>query len=116
MLADVIESIAGAILVDSGFDKDAVWESIRPLLEPLVTPDTIKYHPKRELEEICKRKYSDPQYIVKYHDGVVSITIEVQVDRIRYSETRTGSNKDDAEKFAAKAILNKLKASVPGTV
>ncbi|PNX89241.1 endoribonuclease dicer-like protein, partial [Trifolium pratense] len=33
------ESLAGAILVDSGYNKEVVWQSIRPLLEPLVTPD-----------------------------------------------------------------------------
>ncbi|MCD7462893.1 Dicer-like protein 2 [Datura stramonium] len=38
VLGDFIESLSGAIFVDSGFDKDTTFQSIRPLLEPLVTP------------------------------------------------------------------------------
>ncbi|XXG49554.1 hypothetical protein AAC387_Pa02g3712 [Persea americana] len=111
VLADIIESIAGAILIDSGFDKAAVWESIRPLLEPMVTPGTIKYQPVRELEEIYRKKSNKkPEYIVKDHDGVVSVTAEVRVDGTTFSETRTDPNKEAAEKLAAKAVLVKLKA------
>ncbi|RWR74360.1 endoribonuclease Dicer 2 isoform X1 [Cinnamomum micranthum f. kanehirae] len=114
VLGDVIESIAGAILVDSGYDKAAVWESIRPLLEPMVTPDTIKYQPVRELEEISRKKSNkNPEYIARHHDGVVSITAEVIVDGITFSETKTGRNKKATRKLAAKAVLNQLKSSVP---
>ena len=114
MLGDVIESIAGAILVDSGYDKTAVWESIRPLLEPMVTPDTIKYQPVRELEEISRKKSNkNPEYIARHHDGVVSITAEVMVDGITFSETKTGRNKKATRKLAAKAVLNQLKSNVP---
>ncbi|PHU17758.1 Beta-D-glucosyl crocetin beta-1,6-glucosyltransferase [Capsicum chinense] len=45
VLGDIIESIGGAIFVDSGFDKDTTFKCIRPLLEPLVTPQTVKLHP-----------------------------------------------------------------------
>lgn len=113
VLGDIIESIAGAILVDSGYDKDAVWDSIRPLLEPMVTPDTIKYQPVRELEDICRKKSYEAKYIVTRHDGVVSTTAEVQVNGISYRKTMTGRNKKATRKLAAKALLEQLKESVP---
>lgn len=116
VLGDVIESIAGAILVDSGFNKEIVWKSLRPLLEPLVTPETIKYQPVRELQELCaKKSYEKPKYEKpKYQDGIVSITAEVTADGLLYSETRSGPNKETVKKLAAKAVLESLKASIPG--
>lgn len=56
VLADVIESIAGAIFVDSGYKKEVVFQSIKPLLEPLVTPETARRHPISELHELCQKK------------------------------------------------------------
>ncbi|KAL7160767.1 hypothetical protein ACSBR2_041423 [Camellia fascicularis] len=38
VLGDTIESLAGAILVDSRYNKEVVLQSIRPLLEPMITP------------------------------------------------------------------------------
>lgn len=40
VLGDVIESLAGAIFIDSECNTEIVFKSIRPLLEPLVTPET----------------------------------------------------------------------------
>ncbi|XP_018499676.2 endoribonuclease Dicer homolog 2 [Pyrus x bretschneideri] len=38
VLADIVEALAGAIYIDSGYNKKIVFQSIRPLLEPLVSP------------------------------------------------------------------------------
>ncbi|CAL5403561.1 unnamed protein product [Camellia sinensis] len=40
VLGDIIESLAEAILVDSGYNKEVVLQSIRPLLEPMIIPKT----------------------------------------------------------------------------
>ncbi|XP_058102614.1 endoribonuclease Dicer homolog 2 [Magnolia sinica] len=114
VLGDVIESIAGAILIDSGFNKDAVWKSIRPLLEPLVTLETLKYEPVRELEDLCARKSYEKQFVKTFQNGIASITVEVKADGVTYTETRTAANKKLAKKSAAKAVLGSLKASIPG--
>ncbi|KAK8466581.1 hypothetical protein PHAVU_008G129200 [Phaseolus vulgaris] len=46
--------ISNAALCKFGrHNKEVVWQSIRPLLEPLVTPETLKLHPIRELNELC---------------------------------------------------------------
>ncbi|KAG5629183.1 hypothetical protein H5410_000900, partial [Solanum commersonii] len=39
------------------FDKDTnTFLNIRPFLEPLITPQTIKLQPIRELSELCAQK------------------------------------------------------------
>ncbi|KAL5998516.1 hypothetical protein ACLOJK_009459 [Asimina triloba] len=114
VLGDVIESIAGAILIDSGFDKDIVWESIRPLLEPLVTPATIKYHPVKELEYLCTKRSYKMKFYRTIVDGIASVTAEVNANGVTYRETKTADNKRDAKKSAAKSVLELLKANIPG--
>ncbi|KAF3613665.1 hypothetical protein FXO38_32494 [Capsicum annuum] len=42
VLVDIIESLGGAIFVDSGLNKDTTFKCIRPRLEPSVIPQTIK--------------------------------------------------------------------------
>jgi endoribonuclease Dicer len=56
VLGDLVESIAGAVLVDTCFDLDKVWAVMKPLLEPIVTPATLDLHPVTDLEELCARQ------------------------------------------------------------
>ncbi|MQL91413.1 hypothetical protein Taro_024009 [Colocasia esculenta] len=109
VLGDVIESIAGAIFLDSGFNKEAVWKSIRPLLEPLVTPETVEYHPVRELEELCSRKSYPKKFSKVCEDGIASITVEVEAGGETITMTRTAVNKKTAKKLAARAVLDALR-------
>ncbi|KAG5574722.1 hypothetical protein H5410_054856 [Solanum commersonii] len=110
VLADVIESLAGAIFVDSGFNKDTTFQSIRPLLEPLITPQTLKLHPARELSELCAQKgYIKKKNVVFRENGVVYITVEVEADGAIHKETHSGRNKKMAKKVASKKVLKSLK-------
>ncbi|KAG9458819.1 hypothetical protein H6P81_003327 [Aristolochia fimbriata] len=52
-LADLVESIAGAVLIDSRVDLEAVWKVFKPLLLPIVTPESLELPPFRELDELC---------------------------------------------------------------
>ncbi|XP_045805840.1 endoribonuclease Dicer homolog 2-like [Trifolium pratense] len=110
VLGDIIESLAGAILVDSGYNKEIVWQSIRPLLEPLVTPDTLTVHPIRELTELCpKMKYTMDKTLSR-NDGVTSCKIEVIVDGVVHQHEYKGStNKKTATRLACKGVLNSLR-------
>ncbi|KAK7397423.1 hypothetical protein VNO78_18594 [Psophocarpus tetragonolobus] len=113
VVADVIESIAGAIFVDSGCKKEVVWESIRPLLEPLVTPETARRHPISELQQVCDQndyKMKKKPYVRV--NGETSVTIEVLKAApipYTYTATATASNKDTAHKMAAKQLLKQIK-------
>ena len=64
VLSDIMESLAGAILVDSGYNKEIVFQSIRPLLEPMITPETMKLNPVKELIELCQKYHYDMKMAV----------------------------------------------------
>lgn len=109
VLGDVIESLAGAIYLDSGCNKDTVWRCIRPMLEPIVSPETMEYNPIRELRELCDRKSYTCYYKTTVQNGVSYVVAEVQAGGVMYSEKETGPNKKTAKKLAARAVLKHLK-------
>ncbi|KAG5600285.1 hypothetical protein H5410_031655 [Solanum commersonii] len=110
VLGDVIESLGGAIFVDSGFNKDTTFQSIRPLLEPLVTPQTVKLQPVRELSELCDQKgYIKKKDVVSHENGVAYITVEVEANGVIHKGTCSGRDKIMAKKMASKNVLKSLK-------
>ncbi|XP_049381530.1 endoribonuclease Dicer homolog 2-like [Solanum stenotomum] len=110
VLGDVIESLGGAIFVDSGFDKDTTFQCIRPLLEPLVTPQTLKPHPVRELTELCDQKgYIKKKDVVCRENGIAYITVEVEANGVIHKNTCSGRDKLMARKVASKNVLKSLK-------
>ncbi|KAL9238125.1 hypothetical protein vseg_012595 [Gypsophila vaccaria] len=52
-LGDLVESIAGAILIDTRLQIEEVWRVFLPLLSPIVTPRNLELPPFRELNELC---------------------------------------------------------------
>ncbi|GLT72572.1 hypothetical protein SLA2020_444960 [Shorea laevis] len=114
VLGDVVESLAGAILVDSGYNREIVFQSIRPLLEPLITPETLIFHPAMELTELCqKRQYHMKEPIIKScNECMTSITIEVEANGISFKHTATAANKRTAKMIASKVVLKSLKEQI----
>jgi endoribonuclease Dicer len=111
VLGDVIESIAGAIYIDSKHNKEAVWRSMKQLLEPLATPQTVEHDPVKELQELCDRKSYSVSYTETHENGVSSVVAEVQAAGITYSATRTGLGRFVSKKLAAKDVLKDLKSA-----
>ncbi|GFP90070.1 endoribonuclease dicer homolog 2 [Phtheirospermum japonicum] len=110
VLGDIVESLAGAIFVDSGYDKEIVFRSLKPLLEPLITPETLRIHPVRELTELCQREhYKLEKLVVVRRDGLAFATVEVEARGVVYKETRSEADKKIAKKLAYKAVLECLK-------
>ncbi|GJW07505.1 endoribonuclease Dicer homolog 2-like protein [Tanacetum coccineum] len=115
LLGDVIESLAGAILIDSGYNKEQVFASIMPLLEPLVTPETLKLHPVKELHDLVqKNHYEMRKHTKRSEDGTISFTIEVEAQGIIYKETCQTQDKKMAERLASKSVLKLIKVKLPG--
>lgn len=113
VLGDIIESLAGAILVDSNYDKERVFQSIRPLLEPLVTPETVRLHPVRELSELCqKERFILGKPIVSREDGVSSVTIQVEAEGVVYCHTTREADKKTAKRLASMEVLKSLKENI----
>jgi endoribonuclease Dicer len=114
VLGDVIESLAGAILVDSGYNKEIVFESMRPLLEPLITPETVTPHPVKELNELCQaRHYNLKEPTKTRNKGMALVTIEVEANGISFKHTATAADKKTAKKIASKEVLKSLKEQIP---
>ncbi|CAL0309193.1 unnamed protein product [Lupinus luteus] len=112
VLGDIIESLAGAILVDSGYNKEVVWQSIRPLLEPLITPETLKLHPVRELSELCQREGYTQSITFSRKDGVICARVEVDANGVMHQYEYSGCvNKPTAKKLACKEILKSLQST-----
>ncbi|KAK9292700.1 hypothetical protein L1049_020679 [Liquidambar formosana] len=115
VLGDVIESLAGAILVDSGYNKEVVFKSIKPLLEPMITPETVRLHPVRELNELCQKEdYNLKKSLVSCTNGVASLTVEVEAKGTIHKHTCSAANKKTAKKVASRKVLESLKEAFPG--
>lgn len=113
MLGDVIESLAGAIFVDSGYNKETVFQSMKPLLEPLVTLETLRIHPKRELNQLCqKENYTLKKTDNSRENGRAHATVEVEAGGAVHKETRSAADRKLAERLACKAMLKTLKETM----
>ncbi|KAK7246161.1 hypothetical protein RIF29_41021 [Crotalaria pallida] len=113
VLGDIIESLAGAILVDSDYNKEVVWKSIRPLLEPLITPETLKLHPVRELTELCQREGYSHNMTVSNNEGVICARIEVDANGVIHHYEYNGKvEKKTAKKLACKEALKSLQKTL----
>ncbi|XP_071713455.1 endoribonuclease Dicer homolog 2-like [Rutidosis leptorrhynchoides] len=115
VLADVIESLAGAILVDSGYDKELVFKKIMPLLGPLVTPETLKLHPVKELHDLTqKHHYNLKKSHKRTEDGTICFTVEVEAEGHVLKESCMARDKKMGERLASRSVLNLLKEKMAG--
>lgn len=112
VLGDVIKSLAGAIHVDSGYDKEVVFASIRPLLGCMITLETVKLHPVRELTELCQKAQYELRETKGFEKGEAYFTVEVTAKEMSFAHTAKASNKKMAKKLAYKEVLNLLKKSL----
>ncbi|XWS76792.1 hypothetical protein CRYUN_Cryun01aG0208300 [Craigia yunnanensis] len=106
VLGDIVESIAGAIFLDSGRDTAVVWRVFQPLLHPIVTPETLPMHPVRELQERCQQQAESLEYKANRIDNLA--TVEVFIDGIQVGVAQNPQKKM-AQKLAARNALAVLK-------
>ncbi|CAJ0909439.1 5354_t:CDS:2 [Entrophospora sp. SA101] len=115
VMSDVIESMLGAIFVDSMFDPKApqklfdLW--IKPVLSKHVTPDTLKVHPVKQLTEIIQ-KHGCAQFLLR-NIMTENTEMESQQCTIFVHDTVVGhassmSNIQAARKLAAQVVLEKI--------
>lgn len=106
VLGDIIESIAGAIFLDSERDTAVVWKVFQPLLHPMVTPETLPMHPVRELQERCQQQAQGLEYKATRNGNLA--TVEVFIDGVQVSVAQNPQKKM-AQKLAARNALAALK-------
>lgn len=116
-LADVLESVIGAVYVDGGFK--AADKMIRKLIMPELdanTDNVWEHNPKGKLQEIAQRVWHcSPHYHSVGEKGPSHarvFTVEVLLDGVPMGRGR-GSSKREAETSAAIAAIEKL-AERPG--
>ncbi|XP_073146735.1 endoribonuclease Dicer homolog 3 [Henckelia pumila] len=109
-LGDLVESIVGAILIDSKLDLDEVWKAVEPLLSPIVTPEKLELPPSRELIELCdslgyfvKEKYTPI-------GDAVHAELTLQLESVLLNGQGSGPNRKAAKGMAALCLLKKLEA------
>jgi endoribonuclease Dicer len=110
VLGDIVESIAGAILIDAKLDLDVVWSVFRPLLSPIVTPVNLELPPFRELLEWCGKN----GYFLKTNFTIgekIVATLDVQLKEKRLVRRSCGKSKKDAKADAASKLLKDLEVS-----
>ncbi|TVU36101.1 hypothetical protein EJB05_18017 [Eragrostis curvula] len=108
VLGDIVESIAGAILIDSKLNLDVVWRVFEPLLSPIVTPESLELPPLRELREWCdKNGYFVGIKCENRGDSVVA-TIDLTLKDMLFVRQGIGKRKIDARAHAASLLLKDL--------
>lgn len=104
-----MESIAGAVLIDSKLSLDDVWKVFKPILSPIVTPDKLDLPPSRELTELCDSLgYFIKESFTKEGD-VVHAELKLQLKDALLDGRGSGPNNKAAKGMAALQLLEELK-------
>jgi ribonuclease-3 len=110
ILADVCESVIGAVCRDGGYDE--ARKLIRKFWKVYISTEAIaKRDAKTRLQEWLQARHkATPKYVVTERTGPAHepfFTIEVRVNDMA-SEIGTGRSKREAEQDAAAKLLNRL--------
>ncbi|KAK2391994.1 dicer [Trifolium repens] len=109
-LGDLVESIAGAILIDTKLDLDVVWKVFNPLLSPIVTPDKLELPPLRELNQLCDSLgYFVKVKVSREKKGTMEhVVLSVQLPDAKLVRDGMGLTKKSAKGEAAFCLLKDL--------
>lgn len=110
MLSDIVESLIGAIYLDSNFNQEVVWRVFRNLADPLISLETLGKHPVSELLEFCQKTRRGLQFVKDGWDK--HLKVDVLVDGELLGTATYAQKKEIAQNRAAKAALDKLKETL----
>ncbi|CAK9321823.1 unnamed protein product [Citrullus colocynthis] len=107
VLADIVESVAGAVYVDVNFDLQRLWVIIRGLLEPIYTLEDLQVEPQpvTVLFEVCQKNGKQVD-IKNWKNGSTNVA-NVYVDG-SFVASGTSMQKEIARLNAAREALIKL--------
>ncbi|KAI3464893.1 hypothetical protein Pfo_021556 [Paulownia fortunei] len=113
-LADVVESLVGAIYVDSN-SMDTTCKIVKNLLQPMITPSTLHTHPVTMLYEICqKNKVKLESRDLWKETGEIEFMVDGEfVGRAKYMAKRVVANNRAAHE-AYQKIVRKLRLKNTG--
>ncbi|CAH8353362.1 unnamed protein product [Eruca vesicaria subsp. sativa] len=112
VLADLVESIAGAVYIDVNFDLQRFWVIFRGLLEPIFTLDDLHREPQpiSMLFKLCHRqdKRLDIRYLKEGKSNVAGVYLDDEL-----FASGSAENKDIAKLIAAKEAVRKFSECTP---
>lgn len=108
VLGDIVESIAGAVLIDTKLDLDIVWGVFQPLLSPIVTPENLELPPFRELHEWCDKNGYFLGIKCEIRGDSTMAILNLQLKDLLLVRQGHGKNKVDAKAHAASLLLRDL--------
>lgn len=111
VLGDIVESIAGAILLDTKLDLDVVWGIFEPLLSPIVTPENLELPPYRELIEWCGKHGYFVGINCRDQGDTVVATLDVQLKEVLLVRQGFSKKRKDAKAHASSLLLKDLEVS-----
>ncbi|XP_058067534.1 endoribonuclease Dicer homolog 4-like isoform X3 [Magnolia sinica] len=108
VLGDLVESCAGAVLLDTGFDLKLVWRIMFNFLDPA---PHLQLSPIRELQELCQSFNFELTFPwLKKDRGTFSVEAVVNVNGVRSTGHAINLSRKVAKRMAAEEVLSKLKA------
>ncbi|EPS61362.1 hypothetical protein M569_13434, partial [Genlisea aurea] len=110
-LGDLVESIAGAVLIDSKLNVSEVWRVFEPILSPIGTPETLELPPIRALNELCDNLgYNLKPFCFKEDGENVRAELQLQLENVVLTSKGFGSTRKVAKGNAAREMLEKLES------
>lgn len=111
----MVESIAGAILIDTKLNLDEVWRVFEPILSPIVTPSTLQLHPLRKLSELCDSLGYFVKETCTEDDTLVHVELSLQLEDVLLVGDGFDRSTKAAKHKAARQVLMELEVSSFGT-
>ncbi|CAK9137650.1 unnamed protein product [Ilex paraguariensis] len=109
-LGDIVESIAGAILIDTKLNLDEVWRIFCTLLSPIVTPDNLELPPLRELIELCDSLGYFIKETCTLKGDIVHAELRLQLENVLLVGEGFGQSRKAAKGQAALHLLKDLES------
>lgn len=114
-LGDIVESSLGAILLDTGFNLETVWEIMLSFLDPIMKFSSFQVSPLRELQELCQFHGLILEFPATKKGGkfLVEATVKkVTGEDVCSSVSTMNANKKDAMRYASQQMFQKLKVKI----
>uniref|UniRef100_A0A2C9UQN6 RNase III domain-containing protein n=1 Tax=Manihot esculenta TaxID=3983 RepID=A0A2C9UQN6_MANES len=106
VLADIVESVVGAVFIDCDFSMDTVWKVFKDLLEPIISRETLKIHPVTELYEVCQKRNLKVKFVDMWRE---KRAFDVLIDDQLVGRGTYDLKKEIAHNRAAKDALHNIR-------
>ncbi|XP_055804201.1 ribonuclease 3-like protein 2 [Solanum dulcamara] len=76
VLADIVESLIGAIFIDSNC-MDTTWQVVKKLLQPLITLEKLEVNPVTKIYELCQKNGLKTKFVDQWEKtGEVEVFVD----------------------------------------